>query len=377
MKRLCLTVVGVAAPVLCGGTAAAQVRFDDVSFNMGVASQLYHGDFSAVTVPQIDSTERALAGAGYMGARGTLTLLAQDRQSLRLDFDAGMRQFVTNGFQLRNYAPRELSGSLRSTYTRRYRGGTLRVVPTVESRYIADRPPMPLYLPPGYNSAAVDANYSRAISPGLAVYGRVVGELKDYAAPRVLPALDLLDRRTITPSAGVTLLFRGFSETLDRTTVTFFAAYQYHSYPKQGGLGLPRADDGLQAGSEFTLDRREAHGFVLTLSGNATRNRSSSRRVEYNAGRIRTTAAVELGDDTQLDIAALWAVKRYIHPQEALVPGEEADNAASVNAEITRFLGDGVRAGIGGGWIRAETNFSGDYYERFSVSFSLTVNPRF
>lgn len=236
---------------------------------------------------------------------------------------------------------------------------------------------MPLYLPPGHNSAAVDANYQRAVATGLAVYGRVVGELKDYSAPRVLPALDLLDRRSITAGAGVTKALSGSPETLDRTTVTLFGAYQYHSYPKQGGQGLPRTDDGLQVGGELNLDRREAQGFELTLSTNATRNRSSSRRVEYNAVRIQASAAVELGEDTQLDLLGLWAAKDYIHPQEALVPGEEADNAASVNAEITRFLGNGVRAGIGGGWIRAETNFSGAYYQRFSMSFSLTVNPRF
>lgn len=377
MKRLSLVVIGALALAARGETASAQVRLDDVSFNMGVASELYRGNFSAITVPQIDSTERALAGAGDMGVRGRLTLLAQDRRSMRLDFDGGMRQFVTNGFQLRNYAPRELSGTLRGNYTQRYRGGTLVVAPTVVTRYIADRPPMPLYLPPGYNSAALDANYSRAVATGLAVYGRLTGELKDYAAPRVLPALDLLDRRSITAATGITKVFPGSSETRDQTILTFFGAYQYHSYPKQGGLGLPRTDDGLQAGSEFSLDRREANGFVLTLSANATRNRSSSRRVEYNAARIRATAAVELGADTQLDVEGLYAAKRYIHPQEALVPGEEADNAAGVSAEITRFLGDGVRAGIGGGWIRAETNFSGDYYQRFSVSFSLTVNPRF
>ncbi len=377
MKRLSLVVTGVLALAVRTGPATAQVRLDNVSFTMGLASQLYSGDFSAVTVPQIDSTERALAGAGDMGARGTVTLLAQDRRSLSLDFDAGMRQFVTNGFQLRNYAPRELSGSVAGTYTQRYLGGTLSVSPTFGSRYIADRPPMPLYLPPGYNSASVNATYSRPVATGLVPYGRVAAELKDYAAPRVLPALDLLDRRSLTAAAGVTKVFPGASETLDRTTVNLFGAYQYHSYPKQGGLGLPRTDDGLQVGGEFSLDRREAHGFVLTISGNATRNRSSSRRVEYNAGRIRAAAAVDLGDNTLLDLEGLWAAKSYIHPQEALVPGEEADNAAFVNAHVTRFLGNGVSAGIGGGWIRAETNFSGDYYQRFSMSFSLTVHPRF
>lgn len=377
MTRWSVVIGGLLALGTQGGTVAAQISLDNLSLTMGVTTQLYGGDFSAITVPQIDSTERALAGAGDMGARGTLTLLAQDNRLLRVSFDGGMRQFVTNGFQLRNYAPRELSGSLRGNYTQRFGRGTLVVAPTIDSRYIADRPPMPLYLPPGYNSGSILTNYSRGIAQGLAVFGRVTAEIKDYAAPRVLQALDLLDRRSLTAAAGVGKVFYGAAETRDLTSVNLYGAYQRHSYPKQGGNGLPRTDNGLQANGELSLDRRETHGFLVTLSASATRNRSSSRRVDYNSARIESTATVELGEDTQLELDGLWAVKRYIHPQEALVPGEEADNAASLNAEITRFLGEGVRAGIGGGWTRAETNFSGDYYQRLSVSFSLTVNPRF
>ena len=376
MNRWIMVAIGVTALGAEAGSVAAQVRLENLSVTMAVGTELYGGNFSAITVPQIDSTERALAGAGEMGTRGTLTLLARGDRSLRVEFDGGMRQFVTTGFQLRNYAPRELSGLLRGSYRQRLRGGTLVVTPTIDTRLIADRPPMPLYLPPGYSSGSLDANYSKGVATGLTVFGRVAGEIKDYAAPRVLQVLDLLDRRTLTAQAGVSKLFFGAADTRDQTVLTFFGAYHHHSYPKQG-LGLLRTDDGLQAGGELRLDRRESNGFQVNLSANATRNRSNSRRVDYNAARIRAEATVELGDDTQLNLRGLWNVKRYIHPQEALVPGEEADNATIVNAEITRFLGEGVRAGIGGGWTRAETNFSGDYYQRLSVSFSLTVNPRF
>ena len=165
-------------------------------------------------------------------------------------------------------------------------------------------------------------------------------------------------------------------EIRDHSALRFFGTYLHHSYPKQG-LGLLRRDNAERIGGEFTLDRRDTRGFEFVLRAQGMRSRSNSRRVDYNAGRIEARGSLELGDNTQLDLQGLWAVKRYINQQDFLIPGEEADNATIVFAQVTRFLDNGVRAGIGGGWRRAETNFSGAYYQRFSVSFSLTVSPRF
>ena len=367
----------VAGGLLAGHAqaASAQIRLENLSLSMGLATEAYAGNFSAITVPQIDSTESALAGAGDMGARGTLILLAQDNRSLGIDFDAGLRQFYTTGFQLRNYAPREISANAEATFYQQVGSGRVTAGANFASRHIADRPPMPLYLPPGYNSGAAHAEYVRDIGPSLSAYGRIAGQVRDFAAPSVLPALDLLDRRSGTITAGVTRSFPGRPNTLDRSTLTLFGAYQRHSYPKQG-LGLLRTDNGLQLGTQWMVDRLETRGFLFSVQIHGTRSRSNSSRVEYNAGRIEADAVVDLGDATQLDLYGLWGAKRYINPQDALVPGEEADNAASVSAEVARFLGSGVRAGIGGGWTRAETNISGAYYQRFSLSFSLTVNPR-
>ena len=375
MMRWSPAMLGVLALGVSGGTAAGQVRVENLSVSMGVATEMYGGNFSAVTVPQIDSTERALAGAGNMGARGTVIFMARPDRSFGATFDFGMRQFVTDGFQLRNYAPRELSGNVRGNYAQRIGGGTLVVVPTVASRYIADRPPMPLYLPPGYHSGVIDANYSRPLAPNIGIYGRVNAEVKNYAAPHVLKELDLLDRRSVTLETGARRVFSSRPGTRDQAGLSVFGAYLHHSYPKQG-LGLLRTDNGLQLGSELNLDRRETNGFQLILQLSGTRSWSNASRVDYNAGRLRSIVTVELGAATQLDVDGLWAAKRYIDPPDRLLPGEEADNAAIVNARVTRFLGEGVRAGIGGGWTRAETHISGAYYQRFSVSFSLTVNPR-
>ena len=355
---------------------AAQVRLEDLSISMGLAPEAYRGNFSAITVPQIDSTDNALAGAGDMSVLGRLILLARTDRSMSLDFDAGLRQFVTRGFKLRNYAPREISASVDANYSQQVGQGRFTASSSLASRHIADRPPMPLYLPPGYDVGSLGAEYVRAVAPSISVYGRLSGEIRDYAAPSVLPALDLLDRRSGTLSAGATKILSSGADSPDRTSMTLFAAWQHHSYPKQG-LGLLRTDDGLQVGARWSVDRFETEGLVFAVQVNGTRSRSNSKRVDYNAGRIEADGTLQLGDDTQLNLYGLWAAKRYINPQEALVPGEEADNAASVSAGITRFLGGGVRAGIGGGWTRAETNISGAYYQRFSLSFNLTVNPRY
>ena len=381
MNRNGMVMLGVLALVLGTGTASGQVRLENVSITMGVGGEVYgsDGNFLAIAVPQVDSTESALGASGDMGAAGTLILMAGNGRSLRTDFNFGMRQFWTNGFQARNYAPREHSGRVQANYLQRLGTGALAIVPTLDSRHVADRPPLPLYLPPGYNAGAIVANYSRAIGTDLALYGQLTGETKDYTAD--LPALDDLDRRSVSLEAGVQRVFRGRPETRDpeirdRSTLRFFGTYLHHSYPKQG-LGLLRRDNAERIGGEFTLDRRDTQGFRFELRAEGMRSRSNSRRVDYNAGRIEARGSLELGDNTQLDLQGLWAVKRYINQQDFLIPGEEADNATIVFARVTRFLPNGVRAGIGGGWRRAETNFSGAYYQRFSVSFSLTVSPRF
>lgn len=378
-----LLVLGAVAQGVAVEPAVAQVRLENLSVTMGLRGEVYSGDgnFLAIAVPQIDSTEGALAAAGDMGATGTLILMARNDRSLRTDFNFGMRQFFTDGFQLRNYAPRELSGRLQANYAQRLGGGMLQIIPTFDSKHIADRPPMPLYLPPAYTAGAVVANYSRSIAADLRLYGRLTGEIKDYAAPQNLPAVADLGRRSVSLEAGARKVLRGPPETRnpeisDQSTVRFFAAYLHHNYPKQG-LGLLRRDHAARLGGEFTMDRRDTQGFFFALQATGTRSRSNSRRVDYNVGRIQATGSVELGDDTQLDLQGLWAVKRYIHQHDWLVPGEEADNATSVFAQVTRFLQEGMRGGVVVGWTRAETNISGAYYQRFSVSFNLTVNPGF
>ncbi len=377
MRRCAPAIIGVvtAATMLVERPrrVQAQVRMERLTANMGVATEMYGSrDFSAITVPQIDSTESAFAGVGDMGLRGRL--IAETEHSLYCDLDGRMRQFVTSGFKLRNYAPRELSGRVECAYAQQIGGGRLSVQPIVDTRHIADRPPLPIYLPPGYNSSSVVVTYDRPFRPSFSAYGQLGGEIRDFARPGVLPALDLLDRQELSAQLGAVRNFPGPPDSWDRSEIEVFGAYRHLAYPKQG-LGLLRRDNALQVGGRFTLDRPEMQGLRIELRASGIRSRSNSRRVEYNAATLDAELGFDLGAFNLVSLDGSWKAKRYVTPQQALVPGEEADNSTSIVATITRILDNGVRAALEGGWTRAETNVSGAYYERFSISFNLAVTP--
>ena len=98
--------------------------------------------------------------------------------------------------------------------------------------------------------------------------------------------------------------------------------------------------------------------------------------MEYNSLRVEAVAHKTFGANI-VSVSGIWSDKSYINPQDFLVPGEEADNAVILYSEVSRFLTSGVRATVGGGWTRAETNIGGDYYDQFRISFSLRANLGF
>ena len=353
---------------------AGQVRLNDLVITGGAAMEVYLGNFSAVTVAQIDSTDSALAGVGHWTARGSVNFLPSGRRALWLDFDGGVRQFATGGFQLRNYAPREHSGRLTMTYGQRLAGGTFTTEATARARSIADRPPMPLYLSPGYETYTARVGYGRSLRPGLDLSVAVTGEKADYSAPKTLPQLDLLDRSSVIVRTEAVRDFRDPARTEDFSKFGVFAAYRHHSYPKQG-LGLLRADHALGGGVSY---ERETDRLVLRLSLDGTLSRSNAPRVEYNAAVLKGELTWSLGTSTQLDFEGTLARKRYRNRvQDHLVPGEEGDNASLLYAEVTRFLSPQVDASFRFGWQKVETNISGAYYTRFGGTFFLKVRPGF
>lgn len=373
--RLFVTALGLACALHLPAKLTGQGFIRDFVISGGATGEAWNGDFTAITVPQIDSTERAVAWVGEWSASGEFILLQRAHGLLEATFDAGFRQFATAGYQLRNYAPREHSGLLKTTYRHALGGGRLGSVFT-EARArvlgITDRPPMPIYLSPGYEAYRLTAGYGKSVRD-LDMDLAVSGERADFAAPALLRNLDLLDRTSlIVEAGGGKRNYRSSNSDVDYSGFRFFSAYRYHSYPKQG-YGVLRADHAVGLGGIYELSSERIY-FKTTLDG--TRSRSSSRRVEYNAARLEMEVQWGFSETMGLTVSGKLARKRYIDPgQHALVPGEEADNETNLYAEITRQLGLGVNGAFRLGWQKVETNFSGASYTRFGGGFFLRARP--
>ena len=111
LRSLGTVLVSAAALVVPAGSAEAQIPFQDLVVTLGGSIETYSGNFSAVTVPVVDSSDHAVSAVGEVGARGSLFLLRRRSRSLLLRFDGGMRQAAAFGFEVRDYAPREWVGS--------------------------------------------------------------------------------------------------------------------------------------------------------------------------------------------------------------------------------------------------------------------------
>lgn len=378
---------GVATAWAGGGRAAGaqeaggrRVEVRDLVVTAGATGTRYWGDFSSVTVLQIDSTRSALAGNGEFGARGSVVASDPNRE-LRLDFDAGLAQFATGGFELRNYAPREYRGKLVLYYAQYLGdgGGVLEAKAEAEARGVADRPPMPLYMQPGQRRWSGSVGYWRPVaSTDLIdhVEFAFTVENRDFAAPRLLPQLDLLDRSSGELTARTSRSWLGASGGAD--TLRVFGAYRYHSYPRKG-LSIRRKDRAVRLGVEWVLDRHETPlGFRMAVGVNGTLNRSNSRRVEYNSIHFGGLAAKRMGAKTVAILETTLSAKSYTHQgrYQYLVPGEEADNATIVHAKVRRELGLDVHGVLGVFWRDIETNISGAFYRSLGTSFTMNIRPR-
>ena len=370
--RHSVAVLGLAVLLAIPGSLAGQSWIKDFVITGGLTGEAWWGDFSAITVPQFDSTESAIAGVGDWSARGVFGLLNGEGRRLEATLDAGIRQSAAAGFQLRNYAPREQSGRLTLIYADRFGPGDFTAEATARSRRVVDHPPMPLYKPWGYDIYNIQAGYRRSLR-GMGVDVTLAGEQADYKPPPQLDYLDFLDRNSVIAEAGGTTVFDLAEDPEVRRELAFrfYGAFGYHAYPRQGE-GVRREDRATRLGATFELKTYRLE-VVATVSG--TRSRSTSRRVEYNRGRVHLQA-VWYWEDTDLSLEGTLARKRYIHPGvDALVPGEEADNATVVDMELTRTLGDRVYGAFRIGWGKVETNFTGAFYTRFRSGFSLRVRP--
>ena len=374
--RWCVIALALLPLLSVPSTVSGQSRVRDFVITAGLTGEAWWGDFSAITVPQFDSTERAQAGVGEWSARGVFSLLRRSTHRLEATLDGGIRQSAATGFRLRNYAPRENSGRLTLTYEHLLGGGVATAEATARSRRIIDHPPMPLYKHPGYDIYNVQAGYAKSVR-AINVDVKVAGEQADYKPPPQLDHLDFLDRNSMVVEAGASRVFylaadpEAYGDARDYWTLRFFGAYGYHSYPRQG-REMQRVDRALRLGATFGL-RTTKLEITTTVAG--IRSRSTSPRVEYNHGRVHVQATW-LWDDTDVSLVGTLARKRYIRPtQDALVAGEEADNASVLYAEVTRSLGLNVNGAFRLGWRKVETNYTGAFYTRCGGGFSLSVRP--
>ena len=329
------------------GSLSAQVGFGDFVVTGGLSWEGYRGNFSAVTLPVIDSTDHAAAAVGEFGARGRLRFLEEGDRALDVSFDGGLRQFAAVGFELRDYAPREWVSRVGATYGQGVGDlGRMTLAAGYRNRSVDDRPPMPLFLQPGYGSITGSGYFQLRPIQRVTFDAEVDLERTDYGAPLLLPQLDLLDRDSQGFELGA-----GASGGGD-WSVRFFTGFRWSQYERQSTSDAEdpyRRDRTVSIGARWSLQ-----GAVLaTLGVEGTVNRSNSKRPEYDAVSVRgEVSAVLPWWDVSTNVFALLTSKSYIHQTEfaRLVPGEEADNASVVYLDLVCrtvvAFEDGLRFGL-------------------------------
>lgn len=350
-------------------SAGAQIVWQDLVLTGGTSVEAYRGNLAAVTVPAVDSTDRASAAVGEFGLRGGLFLVSSQERSLGVQLDAGLRQFVAGGFEVRDYAPREWVGQADLSYRESLgKAGDLWVQGGVEGRKVEDRPPMPLFIQPGYGTLDGRVRFrSRPLGP-VSLEGQLLGEVAEYDTGALAPQLALLDRRAWGAEiAGI--WDHGWS-------LRLHAGFRASEYPNQGTFDRDdpsRRDRAVSAGATWTLRSR----IVAQVGVEGTVNRSNSDRPEYNALSLRGVFSAPLPRGLNLNLYALLTTKDYVHETEfaRLVPGEEADNASTVYLELARPLMVNLDGAVRFGWNRAETDIGDSYFERFGTTILFRYRP--
>jgi hypothetical protein len=367
-RSLHLLTVGAVAAV--PGSAEAQLRWVDLVVTAGVSGEGYEGNLASATVPIIDSTDRAQAAVGEFGLQGRVMLLERPTSTILADLDLGIRQFAATGFEVRDYAPREAAGRASLFYRQRLGGfGTMELNGSFQTRSVEDRPPMPLFLQPGYQRLNGRARYILPSLQGVQfdVSGGV--ERSDYEAPRLFTQVDLLDRNALSVELGAR-----WGVGLDVRFYTAFRETEYGSQPSFDPEQPFRRDRTITIGGQWT--------WTATVGGSVSVegvvNRSNSRRPEYDAFVLRAELGAPLPLwDLSANVYGVFTGKSYVYslPFARLVAGEEAENASLLYLELSRPVVLNLDAALRGGWTKAETEIGESYYERYGVSFVLRYRP--
>lgn len=351
---------------------AAQFTLRDFVVSAGASAEGYQGNFPAISVPITDSTEVVSAFTGELALRTEADVQTATNGAFFFTFDGGVRQFATTGFEQADYSPREWVGTLDLGYARELgTGGSIAVQTRLRGREIQDRPPMPLYLQPGYRSgeASITASFP---GPGEVLYDfRVAASKSDFLAPAFAPQIRLLDREALLVEAGALI-------TSGPSTLRLFAGLEGSRYPQQNTFAPEdpfRRDRTYQGGVTWTRQTSS----LLQLALDVRANRSNSLRPEYDAFTFSGLFATSLPRDLSLSVYGAISTKSYLHPSEfaRLLPGEEADNATLAYVAVSRALSSRLDGTVRVGWTRAETDVGDAYFERFGGSFIVRFRPEF
>lgn len=352
------------------GKLTAQLTVNEFVVTGGASAEGYQGNLPAVGVPVRDSTEFASAAVGELALNTSMTYRTDERGRLDVAFDGGIRQFAARGFELKDYAPREWLGTLDIGYRRAVAsrlGVTLRT--ELRGRQVDDRPPMPLFLQPGFRAGQLSVALD-FLGPRDVLYDlEVSGERSDFLAPEFAPQIRLLNKEAYGVEAGATL-------SGGRSVLRLFAGAEGSRYPQQETFDQTdpvRRDVTVHAGASWT--HQSDYVFQAALEGRV--NRSNSDRPEYDAVTFRALFGASLPEGVTLNIYGALTGKQYLtdSPFARLLPGEEADNASFAYVSLTRSLARNLDGTLRMGWQRAETEIGGAYYQRFGGSFLLHFRP--
>lgn len=371
----CLGGVGagwILLALLAAGAAPveAQVTWRDFVLTGGLSSEGYQGNLEAAAVAVRDSSELASAVVGEFGVRGDLTAGLGDGRRARLTFDGGVRQYSARGFESRDYAPREWSGTVDASLMQALGSmaqaeGWLRV----RGRQVEDRPPMPLFLQAGYRSVA--AGVRGEVSEANRRWDlEARGEWVDFLAPAFAPQVRILDRRAAGLEVGVR---PGWDEA---RALRFHAGATLSHHPEQMTFLADdpfRRDRTFQGGVSWSWQG----DMLAQVAGEVRANRSNSRRPEYDAATVRALASIAVAGDVSLTGYLALTAKRYRFPTDAarLIPGEEANSASQAYLALSRGLARNLDGSVRLGWARAESEIGGRYFQRFGGTMLLHYRP--
>lgn len=372
-RVLALALTALGFSTLLGAEAHAQVTLRDFVLTSGLSGELYQGNLSTVGVPVQDSTDQAVAMVAEVGARGDVLWRRNGVLRGSLSFDGGYRQFAARGFERRDYSPREWVGTVRGAlYHPLNDMAGLDLFGGIRGREVEDRPPMPLYLQPGYAGADGGLGLEIARNGSGFLRGAVSVARIDYFAPQFAPQVRLLDQESLT------LEFMGARPLRGAASMQAFVALDLSRHPEQTTFN---PDDPFRRDRTFRAGVDAYHqGTVLARIGAEGRvNRSNSRRPEYVSGTVDGSVAAEVPGGVVATVFAAFTARRYAEasPFARLLPGEEANSASLAYVSLSRTVAPSTDAAVRLGWTRAETEIGGEFFQRFGFTLLVNYRPTF